>query len=465
VNGTLFSGHLLSIATYALTLILVSTLIRSRRPPANTIAWLLIMGVAPYVGIPFFLIFGSRKITREGKKRLYLPAKKNTEAQPTRLRKVLRSAGAPDPTPNSKFEFLETGEEAYRGLLSDIRGAKESIDIATFIFSRDEVGQSILQELSQKAAEGVSVRLLVDAWGSSLFVRPSFKRLKASGGQVGFFMPLIHLPFKGKTNLRNHRKIAIFDKKRAWFGGMNFAKEYLGPTSYAKRWKDLSVGVEGESVSALLDIFESDWRFATGEKVEPRDYTANPSEKGVGEKAHVAQVVASGPDVPEDPLYQGLLESSFEAEERIWIATPYFIPDDSLIKGLELACRRGVDVRLLTPQKSNHFFADLSRGSYLRQLVEAGGKVYFYPEMIHAKMVIVDEEFSLIGSANFDMRSLLYNYELGVFTYSLAELRAASLWMESLFQKSRTDYFKPGQSVGLFRGLGEGIGRLFGPLL
>jgi cardiolipin synthase len=459
------SHHILAVFTFAATLLLISILIRSRRPPANTIAWLIVIALAPYVGIPLFLVFGSRKMIQSSKKRIY-PPKSETAAgnllldpSSSRVRKVLRSAGAPDPVSNSCFDFLETGEEAYTRLIRAIREAKESIDIAIFIFSRDEVGKEILNELALKSKEGIRVRLLVDSWGSSLLVRPSIRSLIRAGGKVAYFMPLIHLPFRGKTNLRNHRKIALFDQRLAWFGGMNFAKEYLGPEPYARRWQDIAVMIEGGSVSDLSDIFDSDWSFATGHPSPVLEIRKNSEENS--RSPHFAQVVASGPDVPDDPLYNLLLESCFESKTRIWIATPYFIPDDSLIKALELACKRGIDVRLLTPRKSNHFFADLSRGTYLSQLADAGGHIHFLESMIHAKMTLIDEEFALIGSANFDLRSLLYNYELGVLAYSPREVRKASSWMEGLMEKTKQDYRKP----GVLRDLGEGVGRLFGPLL
>jgi cardiolipin synthase len=456
----ILSQHILSVFTFIATLLLISILIRSRRPPANTIAWLIIIALVPYVGIPLFLIFGSRKMNQTLAKQIYPKAGKDIlDPSSSRVRKVLRSAGAPDPVSNRNIDFLESGEIAYARLIQGIREAKSSIDIAIFIFSRDEVGKSILSELTLRAKAGVKVRILVDAWGSSIFVRPSFRELQKSGGRVAYFMPLIHLPFRGKTNLRNHRKIALFDKQRAWFGGMNFAKEYLGPTPFSGRWQDISVELEGNAVGDLSDIFESDWSFAVGTPAPAILARQNTDENS--QSPHFVQVVASGPDVPDDPLYEILLESCFEAKSRIWIATPYFIPDDSLIKGLELACKRGIDVRLLIPKKSNHLFADLSRGTYLSQLADAGGHIHFLDGMIHAKMTLIDQEYALIGSANFDLRSLLYNYELGVLAYSPSEIETASRWMEELMKKAKEGYQKP----GVFRDLGEGVGRLFGPLL
>jgi cardiolipin synthase len=378
----IITQHILSVFTFIATLLLISILIRSRRPPANTIAWLIVIALVPYVGIPLFLIFGSRKMNQSLAKQIYPKVSKDVlDLSSSRVRKVLRSAGAPDPVSNRGIDFLESGEIAYARLIKGIREAKSSIDIAIFIFSRDEVGKDILRELTLRAKAGVKVRLLLDAWGSSIFVRPSFREFKKSGGRVAYFMPLIHLPFRGKTNLRNHRKIALFDQQSAWFGGMNFAKEYLGPTPYSGRWQDISVGLEGNAVGDLRDIFQSDWSFATGQT--PPAIVENPL------SPHFVQVVASGPDVPDDPLYEVLLESCFESKSRIWIATPYFIPDDSLIKGLELACKRGIDVRLLIPKKSNHFFADLSRGTYLSQLADAGGHIHFLDGMIHAKMTLI----------------------------------------------------------------------------
>src|SRR5262249_23694013 len=155
-------------------------------------------------------------------------------------------------------------------------------------------------------------------------------------------------PFRGRVNLRNHRKVAIFDGSWAWFGGLNLASEYLGPRPLEGRWEDLSIRIGGEAVNQLQRGFEWDWAYAGG---KPASTGAQPDPavqpKQEGRPGHAAQVVASGPDIPEDLLYEALLEACFDARNRIWIATPYFVPDESLIKALELACRRGVDVRLL----------------------------------------------------------------------------------------------------------------------
>lgn len=432
---------LLSSFTYFFMLLFVGILLRSKRTPASTLAWLGMILLAPYLGIPLFLTFGRRKF-------------KKIKLRP------------PSPVcQNQKFIFLDSGESAYTCLMDGIRGAQKTIDLAVFIFSRDEVGKLFLDELTLKAKQGVRIRILVDALGSSLWVRPSFKEFKKAGGRIAFFLPLLKGPFRGLINLRNHRKLAIIDGQQAWTGGMNLASEYLGPAPLLNRWADLAVWIEGEAVNELQTIFDSDWAFATHEK-QPTPQPENApkvetEDSSVSQKNHLIQMIASGPDIPEDPLYDSLLEACFEARERIWIITPYFIPDECLIKALELACKRRVDVRILIPAHSNHFFADLSRGSYIRQLLSVGGKVYRYPKMMHTKLTLVDDQFALIGSANFDLRSLFYNCEIGIFLFSQSEVLWISQWAKELYDAGKEGYPK----ATPFRELVEGLGRVYGPLL
>jgi cardiolipin synthase len=209
-------------------------------------------------------------------------------------------------------------------------------------------------------------------------------------------------------------------------------------------------------VQDLEGIFTEDWKFATG-KDPGREGTEGAGPLGDCQ----LQVVASGPDVKSDPLYDALISMIFQASRRIWIATPYFIPDESLGKALDLAARRGVEVRLLIPRKSNHWLADLARGTYLRQILKAGGRVELAEKMLHAKAFLVDEKYALLGSANFDMRSLLYNYEVGLLIRPGEPLSALEQWFEGQFQSAGKSDFR----VNYFRDLAEGVGRVLGPLI
>ena len=310
--------------------------------------------------------------------------------------------------------------------------------------------------LEKKAEEGVSVRLLVDSMGSLMAKRPSFKRLIEKGGQVVFFNPVIHMPFRGRANLRNHRKLLITDSQKAILGGMNIAREYMGPSPDPNRWTDLSLEVEGSSVQDMEAVFTEDWIFATGE--DPGRETPTWSEPAADCQL---QVIASGPDVRFDPLYDTLISLIYQATRRIWIATPYFIPDESLTRALELAARRGIDVRILVPRNSNHFLADLARGTYLRQLLKSGCRVDLAQKMLHAKAFLVDGNHALLGSANFDMRSLLLNYEIGALIQSAGLLGDLENWFQMQFELGKNADLR----VNYFWDLAESVGRVLGPLI
>jgi len=209
-------------------------------------------------------------------------------------------------------------------------------------------------------------------------------------------------------------------------------------------------------VQDMEDIFTEDWKFATG-KEPGRD---NPAPDPPGGKC-VLQIIPSGPDVTSDPLYDALITLIFQAKQRVWIATPYFIPDESLTRALELAGRRGIDVRLLVPRKSNHFLADLARGTYLRQLIGSGCRAALAEKMLHAKAFLVDGDYAILGSANFDMRSLLLNYEIGVLIRAGKPLADLEAWFQAQFLAAGTSDFK----VNYWRDLLESLGRVLGPLI
>jgi cardiolipin synthase A/B len=451
-------GHVLSIANFLLAVLFVSFILRSKRPPGNTLAWLIFVLVAPYIGIPFYIFLTGRKFqTRlQKKKALYEANPSGVSKWEGAVEKLLAGSGVPPPRPSQKARLLTAGEEAYGKITELIASARRRIHLTTFIFARDPVGDSLIRLLEKKAEEGVSVCLLLDSFGSLWAPRPSFKRLREKGGQVVYFNPVLHLPFRGRANLRNHRKFLIVDSRRAILGGMNFAREYMGPNPDPQRWTDLSLEMEGSGVGDLESVFSEDWRFATG-----KDPGLDSAEGDEPPGDCQLQVVASGPDVRWDPLYDCLLSMIFQASRRVWIATPYFIPDEALGKALELAARRGVEVRLLIPRKSNHGLADLARGTYLRQILKSGGRVELAEKMLHAKAFLVDEKYALLGSANFDMRSLLYNYEVGLLIRPGEPLSALERWFEGQFQAAGKSDFR----VNYLRDLAEGVGRVLGPLI
>jgi cardiolipin synthase A/B len=209
------------------------------------------------------------------------------------------------------------------------------------------------------------------------------------------------------------------------------------------RWRDLAVGIEGPPVETLDAIFRADWGFAAKADLAPAIDEARRS-RLPGAAGPLAQVVPSGPDRPDDSLYDVVLQAVFSARQRVWIATPYFVPDDALCKALELAMRRRVDVRIVVPARSNHRLADLVAGSFLRDLAEAGADVRRYePRMLHAKALLIDDAVAVVGSANFDLRSLYLDYEVALLLYGEAETRWLAAWFEATCASAQRGVAKP----------------------
>ena len=438
-------SHMLTVGGVLLALFALARLLGERRQPGNTLAWLMGIVLVPYVGVPLFLLFGGRKIRRLAarKRRIRLPVPAEARASAATLANPVAHAvstnGAAEPVGGNSVRLLRDGEDAFAELERRILAARDTIHIATFILGRDPVGRRLVQLLARRAREGVRVRLQLDALGC-FFSRGRFvDPVRQAGGEVATFLPVIPLSGRGSANLRNHRKIAVFDREAAIIGGHNLAREYLGPHPWRKRWTDLGIVIEGPAAAQLDEVFLADWTFATGLAPAPSLPSPSFSVRQVSgfssppSGSSDLQVVASGPDVSGDPLYEGILSMIQEAKRSIWIVTPYFIPDEVLLRSLIVKARAGRDVTLILPARSNHPITDLARRSFLRQLVRAGARVLAYqPRMLHAKTVIVDDSLGLVGSANVDMRSLFVNFEIGVVLHTPADVHALRAWAGEL---------------------------------
>jgi cardiolipin synthase len=240
---------------------------------------------------------------------------------------------------------------------------------------------------------------------------------------------------------------------------MNLASEYMGPQASIGRWQDLSLLVQGPVTDHLSEIFRSDWKFASKEALGHHS-TAVQALKS--DSNGVTQLVASGPDVRNDSLRNAILTSIFRANRRIWIVTPYFVPDELMLEALCIATFRNVNVSIIIPNKSNHRLADLVREGYLTRVQEVGADVRLYePRMLHAKAILIDDALAIVGSANMDMRSLLLNYEIALCIYDLDAIRQLEIWIQGLMADCSKRKQRQKGSLGFI----EGIGRLFAPLL
>ncbi|SDS67079.1 cardiolipin synthase [Opitutus sp. GAS368] len=466
INGVL--PHLLTVVGFLLAFFAIARLMSQRKQPGNTFAWLFAIAFVPYVGVPLYLMFGGRKLRKlaEKKARLY-PTPTITPfatAEQNFAARVFTRSGACPPVGGNRVSFLTSGEESFERLEHSIRHAQHSIHLMTFILGRDAVGRRLVKLLAQRAREGVKVRLLLDGLGCFLTSGGFCDPIRQAGGEVVKFMPVMPLQSPHSANLRNHRKIAIFDHRVAALGGRNLAVEYMGPTPLKRRWRDLGGVVEGPAVRLLDEIFLSDWAFASGQPLAELQKEL-PAEAPAAAGDSEVQIVASGPDVAGDPLYEGILSLVQQAERSVWIVTPYFIPDEVLFRSLLVQARAGVDIRLVVPAKSNHPVTDLARRYYLRGLQAAGVKVLFYgPGMNHAKMLLVDGQTGLFGSANMDLRSLFLNFEVGAITYSPADAEAIGRWMKDIFAHAKP-MPEPRPGRRLIPTIAEEIARLLAPLL
>jgi cardiolipin synthase len=471
LNGLL--PHLLTtIAGFLLAFFFVARLISEKRQPSNTVAWLLaIFFITPYVVVPLYLIFGGRKLKGLiAKKQRLCPVLPGSPpivytGASSSTAHTASAAGACPPVGGNTVQLLTTGEEAYAALEDHIRAARHSIHVMTFILGRDNVGRRLVQLLAQRAREGLKVRLMLDAVGCLLSSGSFVDPLRAAGGEVARFLPVLPVQPRFSANLRNHRKIAIFDHRTAIIGGHNLAREYMGPTPFKKRWHDFGAIIGGPAAELLNEVFLADWSFAS-----KADLNALHGEIQAGIRAprgsSELQVVASGPDVDGDPIYESLISMIQEAERSIWIVTPYFIPDEVLFRSLMVKARAGHDVTIIVPVRSNHRITDYARRYYTRELAKAGVRLrLFHHGMLHSKAVIVDDRLALMGSANFDLRSLFVNFEIGVLLYSEPDVLAMKAWATDLFNQSHAPKAERQKKFNLLGNVAEDLSRLLAPLL
>ena len=450
-----FITHIEVVGVILLTLGVAFILLQQRRSPQSTAAWILFLVVMPYVAAPLFLALGFRK---QGKRYepIIFTQKEDPQTPVHALDEMFQSFNLPPALEAQRLNLHDTPQTAYAAAMEVIESATQTIDVLFYIVSDDDTGNHVVDALTEKARNGVKVRLLMDRLGTLRGPSKAVKALRKAGGEVLFFSPILQLPSSGHLNLRNHRKMIIADHARVFSGGMNIGEHYMSDHPHSDHWVDLAFTLEGQSVQTFCDVFRSDWEVACGEDV---DHITTPAPTTAGNAT--VQLIPSGPDIVEDPLHDGIIRALHLAKTRIWIATPYFVPTEPLANALRIAALRGVDVRILVPQKSNQHIADFARGGYLRDAHTAGAKVkYFEPAMIHAKAALIDD-VGLVGTANFDVRSMLLNFEAMLFVYDARSVSTLSDW----FTAREADCHEDMPSPHLPRRLAEGVFRIGAPIL
>jgi cardiolipin synthase len=442
------SIHGFIVAFGLLVYVLTSHSMRKRRDPAAAISWVLTIALIPYIGLPLFLFFGTRKLTHARSLAAEEPRSPRCDTDAAWPRKLAASMGQPPVASYRKLTIHGDGAHALRSLWKVIDSAERELVLCTFILGRDSVGEALIRRLAEQARKGVSVRLLLDGFGYLLGGGANLHDIKAAGIQVALFGPILLFPLKNRANLRNHRKMVVADGVRLWCGGRNFAAEYFEGAPGCPLWQDLSFDVDGPFASRARELFESDWAYATRlprpEHVLSVEAAAEP----------FAQLIASGPDQAEDTVHNLLVTACFKARSRIIAVTPYFVPGEALLMALSLAARRDVIVDLVLPRRSNHRMADFARHRALRTLAAAGGRIWQAPYMLHAKAIVIDNDLALAGSVNLDSRSLFLNYELMVAFYAAADIRRFADFIET--HRAAADRYLA-KEPGLWRDFTEGL--------
>ena len=406
----------------AALLVTVHTLLRKRDVSAS-IGWIGMAWLAPAMGALLYFAFGINRVRRR--------ARRKPGADPSPV--FLAREGAPDdpfadletaitavtrrpPTSGRVVAQLFCGDQAYPIMLAAIASAKSSVRLATYIFRDDEVGRSFIAALSAAKARGVAVNVLIDGFGGGFLRSPAYDRLKREEVDAARFLHSL-LPWRmAFLNLRLHKKILAIDGELAFVGGLNIGAENVLASRPKAPVCDHHFQVVGGIVNEIERQFDDDWRFATGKSLKPARAAPTSLKNGL------SRAIASGPDQDTDHLVLVLLSAINAARRTIRIATPYFLPDEQIVTALRLAALRGVSVDIVLPANNNHPFVAWAARAHVRPLLHSGCRIWFNPPPFdHSKLMAIDESWCLIGSANWDARSLRLNFEL------TAEFRDATL--------------------------------------
>ncbi len=444
------ASHFLVVLGVVLVGLAMLFVVQQRRSPQSAAAWLLFILLLPYVAIPVFLALGFRKQSARFPPIRFAPMHRTTPT-PQPVAKALQAFGIPPASDGNHLALHFESADARAALFHAVAQAQSRLDITFYLLDDDASGRDFIETLIERAQAGVAVRLILDRLGALHRPKAALQRLCAAGGKVRYFSPFLHRVGNGHLNLRNHRKMVIADLADVWAGGRNIGDAYLGE---GQDWIDLSFSLQGPVVQTYIDVFAADW-----------DAIGTAHGALIAQNAPVgtvtAQLVPSGPDTPDDALHDALVCAIHRAEHSIWLTTPYFLPTEALLQALATAARRGVDVRIMLPQKSNQWVTDLARGAYLRDLAAAGCTILRLRQgMLHAKAGMIDD-LAWVGSANFDVRSMLLNFESALMLYDAATVSALRDWFRGMEPLCAQGVVKP----SLPRRFVEGIFRLGPPIL
>lgn len=453
------------------------------RNPLKTLSWMLVILFIPIIGIIIYFFFGRnyRKQKIYTRKSMADSARlaDNADLQVSLLSTVL--AGESEAirtkghlihlmlrnnrsllTLDNKLDLLVNGSQTFPAMLDAIASATSFIHLEFYRFEPDILGTEFSDLMMRKAGEGVRVRVIYDDVGSWNIRKPFIMKMREAGVQIYPFIPVRFPSFSSKINYRNHRKILVVDGKVGFVGGLNIADKYLHGLPHLGPWVDTHLKVEGEAVAALDRVFIADWDFVSGEELPPEGSLSQVLKTG---NRCLVQVASSGPDTDWATIMQVYFSAIATAKSSIYLTSPYFSPDESLLTALKTAALSGVDVRMIFPKETDSIIANWNTRSYIAELLEAGVRIFLYRNgFIHSKYLLVDNIFSSVGSPNVDVRSFDLDFEVTALIYDEDfALRLGVLFAEDLKnctevtlgeweKRSRRERYK------------ESLARIFGPL-
>lgn len=431
-NTLLIAG----LSIYILLIVtIVFSLLRENRDPEITLAWVLVLVLIPVVGLVLYLNFGRnfRKVKLFSRKGLTDLVRIEELSQnqikdlsnisiygagslkKSNIIKLLLNNSKALLTEKNKVDILQNGQSTFTAILDALSKASDHIHMEYYVYEDDKIGNQIKELLIQKASQGLKIRLIIDAIGSWSLSNKFIKMLKKNGVEVGVFMPVRFPLIANKINYRNHRKIIVVDGKIGFVGGLNIADRYIEGTQELGPWRDTHLRLEGDAVQSLQIVFITDWYFVTKKYLQGTEYFPPNSI----ETQLLVQITSSGPDSDWASIMQAYFTAITTAENYIYISTPYFMPNESILTALKTAALSGVDVKLIMPGRSDVSSMLHGSMSYVEELCVAGVQVYIYQKGFnHGKIMVVDGVFTSIGTANMDGRSFNKNFEVNAIIYN-----------------------------------------------
>lgn len=463
----------LTAAWVAYLLILSGWIILQKREPVATLGWVLSLAVLPYVGFLIYFALGPQKIKRQrlrrDRSRDGMDSQQATcppNAQCAELALLGQAVTGLPPSSATRVELLVDGAATYEALVAAIGQARNHVHLEYYIFEPDRTGTRVRDALIERARAGVHVRLLLDAVGASKVNRRFLAPLLEAGCEHCWFHPTQFRPFSRPwLNLRTHRKVAVIDGTVAFAGGINITdeeNEAVRPDAF----RDLHMRLEGDIVRSLQQVFVEDWLYASGHQRENFKGTALWAPAAEAEPGPIAaQVLTSGPDSDWEAIHRLQVGAIYEARQRVWLVTPYFVPGEAAMMALTSAALAGLDVRLLVPKQSDSRVVTYAARSYFDELLAARVKVYEYgPRMLHTKALLCDDALAVLGSANFDHRSFRLNFEVALLFREPTFNARLSQLLEGEFASAARVQDARNRSLWRNR-LPEALARLGSPLL